>query len=129
MGGALSTVRQHHAEAEQTEPLRLGNIAVFPEQYRATLDGRVVPLTYREFGLLVLLATRVDRVVTYAEVAEALWGRREAELRRRISVLVCRLRQKLSGTAPYRVETVRRVGYRLAAPLPRADGEAKFDRT
>ncbi|HXH22799.1 MAG TPA: helix-turn-helix domain-containing protein [Dehalococcoidia bacterium] len=97
--------------------MAVGNLTIFREQYRATIAGRLVPFTYREFELLVLLATRVDRVVPYGDIEEALWGRRDVELRRRMSVLVCRLRRKLAELEPYRIETVQRVGYRLTVPL------------
>lgn len=118
MGGATATFRLRQSGPVPTAPITLGNLTIFREQYRVTIAGRHVSLTYREFELLALLAAHVDRVVPYGQVEEALWGRRGADLRRRTSVLVCRLRDKLSSMRPYRIETVRRVGYRLTTPLP-----------
>ena len=116
MGGA--TALRRNPPKPVPPPVSLGNLAIFPEQYRVTIAGRLVPLTYREFELLCLLAANVDRVVRYSDVEEKLWGYQGTDLRRRTSVLVCRLRDKLSAMHPYRIETVRRVGYRLSTPLP-----------
>jgi DNA-binding response OmpR family regulator len=118
MGGATVTAGPHRVDLAPQPPIALGNLAVFRDQYRVTVAGRRVNLTYREFEFLVLLATNAGRVVRYGDVGEALWGRRGADLRRRMSVLVCRLRDKLAGMEPYRIETVRQVGYRLADPSP-----------
>ncbi len=124
MGGATAAAELRGFDTVPPPPITLGNLAVFPDQFRATLAGQPVALTYRQFQLLVLLARRADRVVHYGEVEEALWGRRGSDLRQRMSVLVCRLREQLAGMEPYRIETVRRVGYRLAASSPGPGGTA-----
>lgn len=121
MGGAVAADRSRRTESEAMRPVTLGNLAIFREQYRVTVAGSYVPLAYREFELLVLLATRVDTVVPYGDIEEALWGQRNPQLRQRMSVLVCRLRRKLAELQPYRIETVQRVGYRLTVPLPTSE--------
>lgn len=118
--GETRATRGHLTEVARP-PLALGNLLIDREQYRVTVSGRPVPLTFREFELLHLLAANANRVVHYGHVEERIWGLQGDHMRRRTAVLICRLRKKLAGMRPYRIETVRRVGYRLSPPLGHAD--------
>jgi DNA-binding response OmpR family regulator len=105
-------VRETVAATQTSDALiELGNVALNPANYRVTVGGQRVDLTYHEFDLLRLLASQADRVVDFRELAQALWtaaGHREI---RRLNVLAFRLRAKLAGSEPYRIETVRGRGY------------------
>jgi DNA-binding response OmpR family regulator len=73
----------------------------------------VVHLTPTEFRLLCALASQVDTVVSRQELAERVWGCRDAGIIRTLDVHMRRLRTKLrTGPAPPLV-TVRGFGYML----------------
>ena len=94
-------------------PLRAGTLTVDRERFLATVDGAPIDLTYLEFTVLVLIMEQSGRVATYDALAVALWSGASATTRRRLAVLISRVRSKL-GTAGRYIETVQRVGYRLA---------------
>lgn len=78
-----------------------------------TREGANVRLTEAEVAMLRVLAARPGEVVSREELAK----RTGAGLERSVDVQITRLRRKLEGDprAPIYVQTVRGVGYRLAA--------------
>jgi DNA-binding response OmpR family regulator len=101
--------------AGDTETVSAGDIRLDVEGYRAFVGDRAVTLSYQEFELLRMLASRRDRIISYDELVRGLWGDACAGTRRRLSVVICRLRAKLAGARPYNIETVRGRGYGLTA--------------
>lgn len=76
-----------------------------------TVDGRMVPFTYKEFALLEYLLRAPHRAVTREELLANVWHKRAwKDGTRTIDVHVRRLREKLGGCP--RIVTVRGVGYR-----------------
>ena len=93
--------------------IRAGELTINRDRYIVTVAGRPVRLTYMEFNALWAIAEQSGRVVPYDSLAEALWGRSTPHARRRLAVIVSRVRSKL-GEAADAIDTVTRVGYRLA---------------
>lgn len=93
--------------------IRAGDLAIDRERYLVTVHGEPVNLTFMEFNALWAIVAQSGRVVTYDALAEALWGRPVPHARRRLAVIVSRIRSKL-GDAAELIDTVTRVGYRLA---------------
>jgi DNA-binding response OmpR family regulator len=93
--------------------LRLGPLQLEPDGYAAVVAGRRVPLTAREFELLLVLARAAGRTLTRRQLLDAVWPSSHAgEAGRTVDVHVARLRGKL-GVAAGQLVTVRGVGYRL----------------
>ena len=78
-----------------------------------TLGGRPVRLTLQEFDLLVLLAREADTPVSHDRLAQAMWRDSTPQRKRQISVLVARLRSKLSTSRSFQLLAVRKRGYGL----------------
>ncbi|MFC8596865.1 MULTISPECIES: response regulator transcription factor [unclassified Isoptericola] len=76
--------------------------------------GTVVELTRKEFDLLALLVRQQGSVLTRERILRDVWGSSWKGLGRTLEVHVASLRRKLGE--PDLVETVRGVGYRVAAP-------------
>jgi DNA-binding response OmpR family regulator len=93
--------------------LSAGNVRVDVARYQAFVAEKPVTLTYQEFELLRLLLGKPNRIVQYDELIEGLWKNPADGSRRRLGVVICRLRAKLSGSRPYRIQTVRGRGYGL----------------
>lgn len=91
------------------------DVVIDRERYLVTVGGRPVSLTYTEFNVLWAIAEQEGRVVSYERLAERLWGSEAQRSRRRLAVIVSRVRSKL-GDSGAAIETVTRVGYRLAPP-------------
>ena len=81
-----------------------------------TRDGRVIPLTRIEFGLLELLLFNAEQVLSYEVILERVWGYGEAPASNALQVFVGFLRRKLEDGGRTRlVHNVRGVGYVLRA--------------
>jgi DNA-binding response OmpR family regulator len=105
--------RRMESRAEQPALLTFRGLQVDRERHQATLEGRAVRLTAKEFGLLVALLQARGRVLTRQHLLEEVWGYSYAEGTRTVDVHVRRLREKLPELAPF-LQTVKSVGYRLA---------------
>lgn len=93
----------------------VGPLQLDRAERRATLDGKRVELTPREFALVVLLARRVGRAVSRMEILQKVWETSFDPGSNVVEVHVKNLREKLGDHAKM-IETVRGVGYRLATP-------------
>jgi two-component system OmpR family response regulator len=71
-----------------------------------------VPLSHREYTLLAHLLNRRGKICSREELLADVWGLGFDPGTNVVDVYVRRLRNKLAGNA---IETVRNVGYRLAA--------------
>ncbi len=74
--------------------------------------GENVELTYTEFKILMLLATRPGWVFTRTQIVDAIHGEGYAVTDRAVDVQIVGLRKKLGPCGDY-IETVRGVGYRF----------------
>ena len=81
------------------------------------LDGRPVPLQARTAHLLELLLLRSPELVPRDELFSALWPDGFVE-DGNLPQQIYHLRKVLDGDPEVRIETERRRGYRLVAPLP-----------
>lgn len=90
----------------------VGPLTINRARYRASIDGRDIALTRREFDLLELLARAPGMVFTREQILRALWGSAWPTAGRSLEVHVASLRSKLGERGL--VETVRGVGYRMA---------------
>jgi two-component system OmpR family response regulator len=104
-------IRRAHGVASPL--LQWGPVTLDTRSSRVTLDGHPVALTSHEYRLLHYLMHRPDQVVSRAELTEHLYAQDFERDSNTIEVFVGRLRRKLPQLA---LETVRGLGYRLAAP-------------
>ena len=93
--------------------LRVGELEVDARAHRATLGGRELGLTAKEFGLLALLARDPGAVVSRERILAEVWNTTWYGSAKTIDVHVASLRRKLGD--PDWIETVRGVGLRLRA--------------
>jgi DNA-binding winged helix-turn-helix (wHTH) protein len=102
---------------EMTPPahvrLRAGRLAIDLAAREATVDGRAIHLSAREFDLLALLASDVGRVWTFAELTEQIWDSDFHGDKEQLVSTVKRLRRRLAGHRGHEVRSVHGIGYRL----------------
>jgi DNA-binding response OmpR family regulator len=109
----LAMLRRRSVAAEATS-VRLGPLTLDVDAYRASLAGRPLDLTYKEFELLRFLAERSGRVCTRPALMREVWGYDFYGGTRTVDVHIRRLRAKLGPEHEGLIETVRGVGYRAA---------------
>jgi DNA-binding response OmpR family regulator len=90
-----------------------GDLAIDPEQHRATRDGEPLALTMREFDLLYFLLAHPRQVWSREALLKEVWGWTFGD-QSTVTVHVRRLREKVEAdpTRPTRLVTVWGVGYR-----------------
>jgi DNA-binding response OmpR family regulator len=112
----VELMRAEGSAADEPAPpaLEAGPLRVDLAQHLASLDGRPVELTPKEFDLLVLLLRHPGRAFSRDYLIEKVWGYDAAGSDRTVDTHVLRLRKKL-GTVGDRIETVWGLGYRFKA--------------
>ena len=113
---ALLRRRRAHGETGTAKSLkRAGALEVDLESRRASVEGKSLELTSREFDLLAFFMTHPDRVHSREQLMEAVWGSRYFGTARTVDNFVARLRAHIGDDAehPRHLETVRGVGYRF----------------
>jgi DNA-binding response OmpR family regulator len=96
-------------------PASYAGTAVDAATRRATVDGRELDLTRREFDVLTALVRRGDAVASREELFDEVWGGPWYGSPKVLDVQVSALRRKLAEAGGPDIEAVRGVGYRLAA--------------
>jgi DNA-binding response OmpR family regulator len=89
-----------------------GDLQLDPARRIATRAGRPLPLTPKEFAVLELLLAAPGVVVSAEEILERVWDEAADPFTQAVRVTMSRLRAKLG--APPVIETVAKVGYRVA---------------
>jgi len=93
--------------------LRCGELVIDLANYKVTLGGRPVELTFKEYELLRFLASNRDRVFTREALLNRVWGYDYFGGARTVDVHIRRLRSKIEDRGPSFIETIRNVGYRF----------------
>ncbi|MFC3681956.1 response regulator transcription factor [Hydrogenophaga luteola] len=101
------------ASGQASPVLRCGPLALDTRSGRVTCDGQPVTLTSHEYKVLDYLMHRLGAVVSRSELTEHIYAQDFDRDSNTIEVFVGRLRKKLP---PDLIETVRGLGYRMAAP-------------
>ena len=112
----LARVRARLRRRSEPVPLlsRMGPLELDRERHEVRVNGSPVALTRKEYELLRLLMDHPRAAFDRDQLLERVWGYDYAGETRTVDVHVRTLRQKL-GEAASCIETVRGVGYRLAA--------------
>lgn len=111
----LSSLIRRARGATLSEEIRVGTLTVDRHGRRATIGGRTLDLSAKEFALLTALAKDPSRVFTKAELLRDVWGYRAAARTRTVDSHASRLRRKLAaqGGGEGLVVNVWGIGYRL----------------
>jgi DNA-binding response OmpR family regulator len=101
-------------DAGAPEVIAAGDVAVDRERREVRVRGESVAFTTKEFELLEFLVERPNVALNRREILDGVWGYDWLGSTRTVDVHVAQLRKKVDGALT--IETVRGVGYRLAAP-------------
>lgn len=114
-----AVLRRTHPAADESGPLRCGDLALLPGARSVQLGGRSVEVTGAEFDVLQALIEDAGEVITKDELARRALRRRLGVFDRSIDMHISRLRQKLGPhhDGSPRIRAVRNRGY-LYVALP-----------
>ena len=105
--------REEHARAH-----RFGDCELNPVSRTLMRSGAEVPLTPKEFNLLLLLASPPGRAYTRDEILRRVWGYDVIVTSRSVDRCITTLRGKIEPdpAEPTFIKTVRDIGYRFESP-------------
>jgi two-component system, OmpR family, KDP operon response regulator KdpE len=103
---------------EESSAIVIGDLSVDPRVRQATLEGRALELSRKEFDLLHYLAARAGTIVSKREILAEVWRLPFGGTDRTVDVHISWLRRKLGETAahPRYLRVVRGVGAQLVDP-------------
>lgn len=112
----LRGLLRDHARDAALPVVQLGPLTIDAADHRATMAGRDLRLTRKEFDLLWLLASHAGRLVTQDMILTAIWGPAHVGDSQYLRVYIRQLRAKLGDDAadPRWIFTEAGIGYRLA---------------
>jgi DNA-binding response OmpR family regulator len=129
MARIKALLRRHEVEqetvAKQTaaKELAYDDLKVYLDKRKATLAGRALELTAKEFDLLVLFASHPGRAYSRSDLLDLVWGHQFAGYEHTVNSHINRLRSKIEKdpSQPKYIQTVWGIGYRFAE----LEGEAE----
>jgi two-component system KDP operon response regulator KdpE len=95
--------------------LEVGALEIDLVHRMATLDGRTLPLTSREFDLLAYLARHAGKVCTHQMILKDVWGPGYGAETNYVRVYAHRLRKKMGDDEGRILRTIPGIGYELMA--------------
>ena len=94
-------------------PLEVGDFTLDVAAHTASVRGRPLHLTPKEFDLLAILLRNSDRVMTHKLLLRSIWGPAGEDQPEYLRVLVGQLRKKLNDEGQRYIQSEPWVGYRL----------------
>jgi DNA-binding response OmpR family regulator len=118
MSARIHAVLRRSMPSPDPEIVTVGGLRIDPDAREASLDGRTLDLSRREFDLLAYLASRAGKVITKRELLAEVWQQPYGGADKTVDVHLSWLRRKLGETAsePRYLRTSRGVGVRLVEP-------------
>ena len=98
-----------------TSSITLGNLTIDRDRFDVRIDDQRIELTFVEFELLHELARHTDRVISRSRLIQTVWREPASREDQKLTVHMSRLRKKLRGSDPWRIETVPKRGYTLVS--------------
>ena len=113
-----SHVRKSMASAKKEKSsvmIDLNPFFIDKEKHKLFYEGEEIPISNKEYDLLLFLAKNVGKEITFEEIGTQLWGSYIETDRRNVMVNVSRLRKKIESQTGIDnfIETVWSKGYKL----------------
>ena len=95
------------------DAVKVGDLVINPANYEVSVSGRRVDLRFKEYELLLLMASNPGRVYSRETLLKQVWGYEYLGGTRTVDVHVRRLRSKIEDADRSYIETIWNVGYRI----------------
>jgi len=107
--------RSRSISAEGLDVLTFSDVEVIPSGHVVTKGGKHVPLTPREFALLMVLLKNPGKVMSRLDLLREVWQSEAAVLTRTVDIHIGELRKKLENVPakPEYIVTIWGTGYRF----------------
>ena len=115
LAARVRAVLRRSTGEEPLEIVESGDLKIDPRSHEASLSGKIIELSPKEFALLYFLARNPGQVFDRDILLDRVWGKDAFVTSRTVDVHVRWLRMKIEPlpAAPARITTVRGVGYKF----------------
>lgn len=94
--------------------IQVGNVKINRNDYEVIINDKTILFPLKEFELLVMLATRANKVTPRALLIEQAWGVEEQGYEMTLNTHMNRIRERLKKyQASIEIQTIRGIGYKL----------------
>lgn len=98
-------------ESKTINPItNYGTLSIDTERYLVIIDGEELALPRKEFKLLQLLTSKIEKVFTREEILNKVWGTDVIVGDRTIDVHIRKIREKLNAN---QIKTIKGIGYKF----------------
>jgi two-component system response regulator VanR len=101
-----------------SKEIKCGKLTLLPEDFKAVYDNAELPLTLKEFEILMLLVQNKGRTLSHEVILSRVWGYEFDGDGSTVHTHIKNLRAKLPENI---IKTIRGVGYRLTESPPLED--------
>lgn len=108
----IKAVLRRCQQREAKDKIEIENLSMNLSAYSVKVDGKEVPLTFKEFQVLKLFIENPNVAFTRERLFSEVWGEDYMGESRTVDMHIKTLRHKL-GTFGENIKTVRNVGYKL----------------
>jgi len=114
---SIFSVKKSTTGPMKEELINRGDLTINPSNYEVLINNSRINLRFKEYELLLLLASNPGRVYDRATLLNQIWGYDYFGGTRTVDVHIRRLRSKIENNSenPY-IETIWNVGYRFRSP-------------
>jgi len=94
--------------------LKIGNVTINRNEYEVMINDKTILFPLKEFELLVMLATRANKLTPRSILIEQAWGEDEQDYDLTLNTHMNRIRDRLKRYhASIEIQTIRGIGYKL----------------
>jgi len=94
--------------------LKVGNVKINRNDYEVVINDETILFPLKEFELLTMLATRVNKVTPRTVLIEQAWSEDDQDYEQTLNTHMNRIRDRLKRSdASVEIQTVRGIGYKL----------------
>lgn len=111
----LRRIKWLNADSDESTKLVFNDIVIDLNRYELTIKGKHIPLSNKEFQLLVLMAKEPNRIWPAEQLYDQIWGYYSDGSPQTVKVHISNLRKKLETNPadPIYIKTARGFGYKF----------------
>ena len=106
-------LRRFRGENQKENILDFGGLIINKDEYKIIIQENEIFLPRKEFELIYLLASKINKVCKREEIMETIWGSDVIVGDRTIDVHIRKLREKIGNNY---LKTVKGIGYKFTLP-------------
>jgi Response regulators consisting of a CheY-like receiver domain and a winged-helix DNA-binding domain len=97
----------------EEKKVTIGTLILDADELSASIDGKEIPVTVREFNILFKLLSYPKKTFSRAQLMDEFWGADSDTSLRAVDVYITRIRDKFAKCGDFQIMTVHGLGYKV----------------